>query len=123
MQLALNEETNQIIGDREIRLMKPDALFVNTARGKLVDPAALTAALQERRIGGAALDVFYDEPLSPDDPLHALHNDLSYNVTLTQHIAWQGSWTHVRDSQEIWFNVRRLLDGDPLLYRVDEWAM
>jgi phosphoglycerate dehydrogenase-like enzyme len=122
VQLALNDQTHKIVGDREIRLMKPDALFMNTARGKLVDQEALTSALQERRIGGAALDVFYDEPLAPDAPLHALHDDLSYNVTLTQHYAWQGNWTHIRDSQEIWFNVRRLLDGDPLLYRVDDWG-
>ena len=121
VQLALNEQTTRIIGEHEIGLMKSDALFMNTARGKLVDQPALTSALKERRIGGAALDVFYDEPLSPDDPLHALHEDLSYNVTLTQHYAWQSSWTHVRDSQEIWFNIRRLLTNEPLLYRVDDW--
>jgi phosphoglycerate dehydrogenase-like enzyme len=122
VQLALNDQTHKIVGDRELRLMKPDALFMNTARGKLVDQVALTSALQERRIGGAALDVFYDEPISCDDPLHILHDDLSYNVTLTQHYAWQSNWTHARDSQEIWFNVRRLLDGEPLLYRVDDWG-
>jgi phosphoglycerate dehydrogenase-like enzyme len=61
--LALNERTHGIIGAREIGLMKPAALFVNTARGKLVDQAALVAALRERRIGCAALDVFAEEPL------------------------------------------------------------
>lgn len=121
VQLALNEQTHKIVGEREIGLMKADAIFMNTARGKLVDETALITALQERRIGGAALDVFYDEPLPLDSPLHAMHDDLSYNVTLTQHYAWQSNWTHARDSQEIWFNVRRLLDGESLLYRVDDW--
>lgn len=121
VQLALNEETKEIIGEREFALMKPDSLFMNTARGKLVDQSALISALQKRQIGGAALDVFYDEPLSFDDPLHALHDDLTYNVTLTQHYGWQSSWTHVRDSQEIWFNIRRFLNNEALLYRVDDW--
>ena len=52
------------------------------------------------------LDVFYEEPLPEDDPLHAaLHEDLSYHVTLTPHSAWQGAWTWVRDSLGIWHNV------------------
>src|SRR5262249_571338 len=71
--LALNERTHGIIGAREIGMMKRSALFVNTARGKLIDQAALVEALRARRIGGAALDVFAEEPLPPDDPLHALH--------------------------------------------------
>jgi phosphoglycerate dehydrogenase-like enzyme len=119
VQLALNEQTHRIIGAREIGMMKPTALFVNTARGKLVDQPALLAALQDRRIGGAGLDVMYEEPLPPDDPLHALHEDVSYNVTLTPHSAWQGSWTHVRDSLGIWHNVLHALRGEPVQYRID----
>ena len=69
MQLALNPQTQGIIGAREFALMKPDALFINTARGKLVDQAALTEALAQGQIGAVALDVFADEPLPPDDPL------------------------------------------------------
>jgi phosphoglycerate dehydrogenase-like enzyme len=119
VQLALNEQTHKIIGAREVEMMKPNALFVNTGRGKLVDQPALTAALQARRIGGAGLDVMYEEPLPVDDPLHALHEDLSYNVTLTPHSAWQGSWTHVRDSLGIWLNVLYAMRGEPIKYRVD----
>ncbi|BCX02801.1 MAG: glycerate dehydrogenase [Candidatus Roseilinea sp.] len=116
--LALNDQTHKIIGEREIGLMKPTAFFVNTARGRLVDQPALVRALQERRLGGAGLDVFYEEPLPVDDPLHALHEDLSYHVTLTPHDAWQSVWTHVRDSQAIWGNVKRVLNGEPIAFRV-----
>lgn len=119
IQLALNEHTIGIIGEREIGLMKPDALFVNTARGKLVDQAALTAALRDRTIGGAALDVYDPEPLPPDDPLHDLHEDPSYDVTLTPHSGAQGPWTWVRDSQNLWLNVARALKGEPVQYLVE----
>ena len=97
--------------------MKPGALFMNTARGKLVDQAALTTALRERRITGA-LDVFDPEPIPVDDPLHALHEDISYNVSLTPHSAWQSPWTHVRDSLGIWNNVLRVLRGEEALHLV-----
>lgn len=118
VQLALNEQTRGIVGAREIGLMKPTALFVNTARGKLVDQPALVAALAEGRLGGAALDVFATEPLPVDDPLHVLHAPADGGITLTPHSAWQSPWTWVRDSQEIWFNVRRSLDGEPVHFLV-----
>lgn len=118
VQLALNEQTAGIFGAREIGLMKPDALFINTARGRLVDQAALTTALQDGRLGGAALDVFAVEPLPHDDPLHELHARPDGNVTLTPHIAWQGPWTWVRDSHGIWFNVLRSLRGEPVEHLV-----
>lgn len=81
LHIALTPETRSLIGQRELRLMKPDALLVNTARGAVVDQEALTRALAERRIGGAALDVFEVEPLPPDDPLLALDN-----VLVTPHV-------------------------------------
>lgn len=118
VQIPIKPETHKIIGAREIGLMKPTALFMNTARGKLVDQPALVEALQARKIGGAALDVFYEEPLPVDDPIHDLHEDLSYNVTITSHSAWQGPWTWVRDSLGIWNNVLHNLRGEPLDYQV-----
>ena len=54
--------------------MKPTAYFINTARGPIMDQAAVTQVLQERRIAGAGLDVFEQEPNDPDDPLFALDN-------------------------------------------------
>src|SRR5918993_2740864 len=114
VQLALNPQTEGIIGAREFSLMKPTALFINTARGKLVDQAALTDALAEGRLGAVALDVFTEEPLPVDDPLLRLHDGADERVTLTPHNAWQSPWTWVRDSQELWLNVRRSLRGEPI---------
>ncbi len=116
--LPITPETERIIGARELGLMKPSAYFINTARGKLVDQPALVEALRQGRLGGAGLDVFYDEPLPPDDPLHDLHADPAANVTLTSHSAWQGPWTWVHDSLNIWHNVQRHLRGEPLQYVV-----
>ena len=116
--LPIMPATEKIIGARELGLMRPHAFFINTARGKLVDQAALVAALQARRLGGAGLDVFAEEPLPGDDPLHALHEDPSANVTLTSHSAWQGPWTWVRDSLNIWMNVLYSLRGEALRYEV-----
>ncbi|HVU15197.1 MAG TPA: NAD(P)-dependent oxidoreductase, partial [Phototrophicaceae bacterium] len=111
-------ETHKIIGAREIGMMKPNAFFINTARGKLVDQPALVDALMNHKIGGAGLDVMYEEPLPVNDILHALHSDLTYNVTLTSHTGWQGAWTWVRDSLNIWLNVVDHLNGRPLRYQV-----
>lgn len=119
VQIPIKPETHKIVGAREIGLMKPNALFVNTARGKLVDQDALVDALGTHQIGGAALDVFYDEPLPLDHSLHDLHDDLRNNVTITPHSAWQGHWTHVRDSLGIWNNVLHVLRDEPIEYRVD----
>jgi len=118
VQLALNEQTVGIIGAREFGLMKPTALFTNTARGKLVDETALIAALESNAIGGVALDVFAEEPLPIDSPLHAMQKADPSRVILTPHSAAQGPWTWIRDSQEIWFNVRRVLDGEPIRHAI-----
>jgi phosphoglycerate dehydrogenase-like enzyme len=114
VQLALNPQTEGIIAAREFALMKPDALFINTARGGLVDQAALTDALRKGEIGAVALDVFAEEPPAPDDPLLLLHDDADERITLTPHNAWQSPWTWVRDSQELWFNVARAMRGEPI---------
>ena len=118
VQLALNEQTAGIIGAREFGMMKPTALFTNSARGKLADEAALIAALETNAIGGAALDVYAEEPLPLDSPLHALQRADPNRVILTPHSAAQGPWTWIRDSQEIWFNVRRVLDGEPIKHAI-----
>ena len=78
----LTPETRGFIGAREFSLMKPTAYFINTARGPIVDEKALYAALSEKRIAGAALDVFEVEPVDPNNAL--LHMD---NVLVSPHIA------------------------------------
>ena len=80
----LTPETRGFIGAQEFSLMKPTSYFINTARGPVVDEQALYAALAERRIAGAALDVFAQEPIGRDHPLLALDN-----VIVTPHsICW-----------------------------------
>jgi phosphoglycerate dehydrogenase-like enzyme len=118
VQLALNDKTHGIIGAREIGLMKPTALFINTARGKLVDQPALTRAVANGEIGGVAIDAYAEEPLPTDDPLLDLHDLPGDRVTLTPHDAWQSPWTWVRDSREIWDNVLRSLNGELLKHVV-----
>jgi D-3-phosphoglycerate dehydrogenase len=70
----LRPDNRHLIDDKCLRLMKPTSVLINTARGALVDEEALTAALREQRIGGAALDVFETEPLPADSPLRSLAN-------------------------------------------------
>jgi len=78
----LTPETHKLIGRRELTLMKPTAFLINTSRGPVVDEQALIEALREKRIAGAALDVFEKEPPDPDSPLLSMDN-----VILTPHMA------------------------------------
>ncbi len=80
----LTPQTTRLIGEREFKLMKSDAVLINTARGPIVDEHALIQALETKKIGGAALDVFESEPLPRDSRLTSMDN-----VILTSHsIAW-----------------------------------
>lgn len=79
---ALTEETRGLVSAALIARMRPDAVLVNVSRGAVIDTTALVAALQQRRIGGAALDVFDVQPLPADSPLLACQNTL-----LTPHVA------------------------------------
>lgn len=81
--LVLSERSRGMVNAEALALMKSTALLVNTARGPIVDEAALTAALLERRIAGAALDVFGQEPLPADHPFRRLEN-----VLATPHIGY-----------------------------------
>jgi phosphoglycerate dehydrogenase-like enzyme len=78
----LTAETHRMLRGEQLELMKPTAYLVNVARGELIDQAALVSVLRERRIAGAALDVFEHEPLPVDDPLIQLDN-----VILAPHLS------------------------------------
>jgi phosphoglycerate dehydrogenase-like enzyme len=80
LHLRLNAETAEFIGAERLAMMRPSAFLINTARAGLVNRAALIDALEQRRIAGAGLDVFHQEPVAADDPLLALPN-----VVLTPH--------------------------------------
>jgi D-3-phosphoglycerate dehydrogenase len=82
--MPLTPETRKMVGERELALMKPSAYLINTSRGPIVDEKAIYQALSQRTIAGAALDVFEQEPIAPDNPLLALDN-----VIVTPHsICW-----------------------------------
>jgi phosphoglycerate dehydrogenase-like enzyme len=82
MHLRLSAETTGFLGRAQFEMMRASAILVNTARGPIVDEAALVEALQQGRIAGAGLDVFAVEPLEPGHPLTKLNN-----VVLTPHCA------------------------------------
>jgi D-3-phosphoglycerate dehydrogenase / 2-oxoglutarate reductase len=84
MNLTLNDETCGFLGPAQFAAMKPDVIFVNTARAGLVDEAAFIEALRTGRVRHAGLDVFHAEPLKPDNPLARMDN-----VTLTAHAAFR----------------------------------
>jgi glyoxylate reductase len=102
----LTEETRGLIGERELALMKPTAVLVNSARGPIVDQRALTAALQERRIAAAGLDVFEEEPIAPDDPLLALDN-----VVVLPHIGSASTATRGKMARMAAENCLAVLEG------------
>jgi len=105
--------TNNLLDDRRLALLRPGAVIVNTARGSLVDDAALIAALRRGQVAAAALDVFTTEPLPVDHPLLALPN-----VVVTPHIAWVTAATMRRCVQVAAENCVRLASGAPLHHQV-----
>ncbi len=104
----LTPATQKLIGARELALMKPDALLVNTARGALVDSEALVQALRTRRIGGAAIDVLEQEPPVDGSPLLA---GLP-NFILTPHIAWAAREARQRCIDEMAANIEAFQRGE-----------
>jgi glycerate dehydrogenase len=99
----LNDSTRGLIGARELALMKPDALLINTARGALVDGLALSMALRAGRLGGAGIDVLPQEPPQDDDPL--LDPGIP-NLILTPHVAWAAREARQRCLDEMAANIR-----------------
>lgn len=107
LHLPLSDATRHIIGSRELSLMKPTAVIINTARGPIIDEAALVEALAEHKIGGAGLDVFEDECGGIDQRLPMLDN-----VTLTPHVAWNTVEATVAIHDEVSQNVAKYLRGE-----------
>jgi glycerate dehydrogenase len=104
----LTDATRGMLGARELALMKPDALLINTARGALIDSAALAAALRAGRLGGAGLDVLPEEPPVHGDPLLAA--DIP-NLLVTPHIAWSAREARQRCLDEMAENIRDFRRG------------
>lgn len=106
--VPLRPETRGLIGEKEIALMKPGAFLINTARGPIVSEAALLRALQEKRLGGAGLDVFDVEPLPLDHPFRRLDN-----VVLLSHRGY-ATVEILRERFELAMNnIINFMDGNP----------
>jgi len=113
----LTPDTTALFGTDRFARMKEGAFFINIARGKMVDTAALVAALQSKRVQGAGLDVTEPEPLPPDHALWKLGN-----VIVTPHVSGQSPGTKGRTRALFIENLKRFASGEPLLNVVDKKA-
>lgn len=105
----LMPQTRHIINKDTLALMKPTAFIINTARGALIDEAALIEALQAGRIAGAGLDVQEVEPPAEDNPLYQMEN-----VILTPHMGWRGLETRQRLVSILADDIKNYLNGTPI---------
>jgi glycerate dehydrogenase len=104
--------TRNLINEQSIGLMKPTAFLINTARGGLIDAAALVEALRKQRIAGAALDVITQEPPPADHPIILAAKELG-NLIVTPHTAWSARETRERLLDEVKENIAAFLQGKP----------
>jgi phosphoglycerate dehydrogenase-like enzyme len=117
LHVPLDDTTRHLVGARELALMKPTAVLINTCRGPVVEEAALYRALKEGQIAGAGLDVLVDEPPAPNHPLFALPN-----VTLTPHSAgptWENWTARFRNGFD---NIQRVAAGGRPRWVIPELA-
>ena len=109
LHVVLSERTRGLIGQKEFALMKPTAYLINTARGPIVEEAALIAALRSKRIAGAGLDVYDIEPLPADHPLRALDN-----VVLSPHLGYVTAENFRTCYAGVVEDIRAYLEGKPI---------
>ncbi|MFC1993199.1 C-terminal binding protein [Chloroflexota bacterium] len=102
----LNKDTRHLIGEKELKQMRPTAYLINTSRGPVVDEAALIKALQEKWIAGAGLDVFEKEPVDPDNPLLQMDN-----VIVTAHSGGYSDAAFIRQGTSVAQEAARVISG------------
>lgn len=112
--VPLTKETEHLIGEVELHMMRPNAYLINVARGRVIDEAALIRALREQWIAGAGLDVVEEEPLAADSPLFTLPN-----VVLTPHISGESVRYGERLTTLFADNLQRYRAGQPLRNQYD----
>jgi D-3-phosphoglycerate dehydrogenase len=103
----LGAETRHLLGEEEIRMLKPTAIVINTSRGGVIDTAAVARALREGRLGGVGLDVFEGEPLPEDHPLREAPNTI-----LTPHVAWYSEESRRALKRSVAEEVARVARGE-----------
>jgi phosphoglycerate dehydrogenase-like enzyme len=106
---VLSARSRGVVGAKEFGLMKPSAFLINTSRGPIVDEAALLAALRDKKIAGAGLDVFDNEPLPLDHPLRKMNN-----VVLTPHLGYVSEQNYGHYFAGVVEDIRGFLDGKPV---------
>lgn len=104
----LTEETRGLVSRERLAMMKPTAFLINTARGAVVDEAALAQTLNKGRLAGAGVDVFTQEPPAPDHPLLG-----AKNCVLTPHVAWATREARERLIETVAENLQRYMEGKP----------
>jgi phosphoglycerate dehydrogenase-like enzyme len=110
----LTPETEDMMNTETLAMVKPGAWLINVARGRLIDERALLRALDAGELGGAVLDTFRDEPLSPASPFYDRPN-----VIVTPHTAWSSGRVLDRSVELFCDNLRRFAAGEPLLNVID----
>ena len=105
----LNDQSRGMVGINELKLCKPTAYIVNTARGGVIVEQELADALKAGVIAGAAVDVLSTEPMAQDCPLFGIEN-----CTLTPHVAWAPIETRIRLMDIVVGNIRHYIDGEPI---------
>jgi phosphoglycerate dehydrogenase-like enzyme len=106
IQLKLSEQSRGLLNEERLRRIGPRGVLINTARGAIVDENALARVLAEGALGAAGLDVFAEEPLSPNSPLRHLDN-----VVLTSHLGWPADLTYATFAEAAVAIVEAYLDG------------
>lgn len=109
LHVVLSDETRGLIGERELAIMKPGALLVNTSRGPVVDSGALVRALESGQLGGAAVDVFDSEPLPAGDPLRS-----TAGLLATPHIGYVSENSYRLFYGQAVENIEAFLSGSPI---------
>ena len=109
LHVPLLPATQNLLGARELALMKPGSILIQASRGGIVDESALAAALNSGHLAGAAIDVYSSEPPSPDNPLLALTGDAARRVLFTPHIAGVTRQATAFLLRSAWRNVERVL--------------
>jgi phosphoglycerate dehydrogenase-like enzyme len=109
LHMQLSDRTTGLLGDADLKLMKPTAFLINTSRGPLVDEKALVAALTEKRIAGAGLDVFDVEPLPLDHPFRKLEN-----VVMTPHLGFVTLQNYAKAYGDAVEDIRAFMQGTPV---------
>jgi glyoxylate reductase len=117
LHVFLAEGSRHMIGERELRLMKPTAVLINTSRGGVVDEAALYRVLKDGHLYGAGVDAWQEEPTPPNNPILSLPN-----VLVTPHMATANRDAVVKKAQAAYANFARVLRGEPPLNTVRPYS-